>query len=175
MYLELPQCLQNNSIRARRTTNLKLSSKIIILGIRNPNLLTFLIPNPVPPPPLQNRSKSLQIKNKKIAPGALSPSSEGVRIFCWVFSNSENHAPCVGDVFKAFPALYRHEQSPIQFFVHRVPKYSGFRLEFSEQTLKGGSPRRLRCFFKKLNTKNQKKIVDFFLDFIWGFFSKIFK
>ena len=33
MYLELPQCLQNNSIRARRTTNLKLSSKIIILGI----------------------------------------------------------------------------------------------------------------------------------------------
>ena len=87
----------------------------------------------LPPEITPNRSK---IKNKKIAPGALSPSSEGVRMFCWVFSNSENHAPCVGDVFKAFPALYRHEQSPVQIFGHRVPKYSGFRLEFSEQTLK---------------------------------------
>ena len=93
----------------------------------------------LPPPPEidPNRSK---IKNKKIAPGALSPSSEGVRMFCWVFSNSENHAPCVGDVFKAFPALYRHEQFPVRIFVRPLPKSSGFRLEFSEQTLKWVKP-----------------------------------
>ena len=52
-------------IWARRTITLKLISKMMILddfGIRyrNPNLLSFLIPNPVPPPPskiARNRSK----------------------------------------------------------------------------------------------------------------------
>ena len=115
----------------------------------------------LPPKSLQIAPNRSKIKNKKIAPGALSPSSEGVRMFCWVFSNSENHASCVGDVFKAFPALYRHEQSPVQIFVRRVPKYSGFRLEFSEQTLKStGRLKRFHLFFIQSGRLKSWKVVD---------------
>ena len=100
--------------RRHTTITLKLISKMLVLwfAIEIPVFPLFLAPNAI----------LIHPNFEKFTPGALSPSSDGVRICFLMFFNSEKYTPSVRNVFKVIPRLQHGEQTPIHKTVILLPK-----------------------------------------------------